>query len=231
MRKIHLIHVLTIALALSVAGCSRQQSDWQKTRETNSIEAYDAFLKKYPTGEFTAQAQAQLKQLEEDRDWAKARDTDTLDAYQAFLKQYPEGRFTEEARIRVENFSLAQAPGAAPTPDGGTEAASAAVVPPPGPKPVAPTPRPPASPAPAEGGRYGVQLGAFKAADAANKHWAWLENKYPKLLSGLAPKVSAKQTAAGTLHRLQVANLSEKHARALCDSLKAKSQGCVVLKP
>jgi cell division septation protein DedD len=82
------------------------------------------------------------------------------------------------------------------------------------------------------GGHYGVQLGAFKAnADAANKHWAWLEQKYPKLLSGLSPKVSPKKISSGTLYRLQVANLSEKHARALCKSLKASSQACVVLKP
>src|ERR1700732_4485337 len=98
----------TVLLVLT--GCSRQQSDWQKTRETNTADAYEQFLKKYPSGEFTAQAEARVKELYEERDWQKARDTDTQEAYQAFLKQYPEGKWTEEARIRVENFSLAQAP-------------------------------------------------------------------------------------------------------------------------
>src|SRR5271166_6339525 len=97
-------------LALSLFGCSRQQSDWQKARETNTAESYEQFLKKYPSGEFTAQAQARIKELYEERDWQKARDADTLEAYQAFLKQYPEGKWTEEARIRVENFTLAQTP-------------------------------------------------------------------------------------------------------------------------
>jgi cell division protein FtsN len=105
------ILVLCLSVVLiGFAGCSRQQSDWQKTREANSVEAYDQFLKKYPSGEFTAQAQARLKDLEEERDWQKARDADTLEAYQAFLKQYPDGKNTEEARIRVENFTLAQTP-------------------------------------------------------------------------------------------------------------------------
>src|ERR1700704_48754 len=102
--------VLCMTLAVGLAGCSRQQSDWEKTRTSNSTDAYELFLKKYPSGEFTAQAQARLKELYEEREWQKARDTDTVDAYQAFLKQYPEGKWTEEARIRVENFSLAQAP-------------------------------------------------------------------------------------------------------------------------
>jgi cell division septation protein DedD len=119
------------ALLIGLAACSRQQSEWQKTREANTAEAYEQFLKKYPSGEFTAQAQARLKELEEERDWQKARDADTLDAYQAFLKQYPEGKWTEEARIRIENFTLAQTPtgtqsaaGSPPAAGSGSAAAS-----------------------------------------------------------------------------------------------------------
>src|SRR5260221_7646529 len=111
------------AVMLALAGCSRQQSDWQKTRESNTAEAYEQFLKKYPSGEFTAQAQARVKELYEERDWQKARDADTPEAYQAFLKQYPEGKWTEEARIRVENFTLAQAPSGAAAAAGGPAAA------------------------------------------------------------------------------------------------------------
>jgi cell division septation protein DedD len=103
------------ALALAVSGCSRQQSDWEKARAANNTDSYELFLKKYPSGEFTAQAQARVKELYEERDWQKARDSDTAEAYQGFLKQYPEGKWTEEARIRVENFTLAQAPSGTPS--------------------------------------------------------------------------------------------------------------------
>ena len=79
-------------------------------------------------------------------------------------------------------------------------------------------------------GSYGIQLGAFKSsADAANQRWAHLDKEYPKLLAGLSPTVSPKKSAAGTLYRLQVAGLTEKHARAICKSLKAKSQACVLI--
>jgi cell division protein FtsN len=98
------------ALLIAIAGCSRQQGEWQKAREANTTDAYEQFLKKYPSGEFSAQAQARLKEKYEERDWQKARDADTLEAYQAFLQQYPEGKDTEEARVRVENFTLAQTP-------------------------------------------------------------------------------------------------------------------------
>ena len=247
------VQVLCFAVLLGIYGCSRQQSDWEKTRAANTTDSYEQFLKKYPNGEFSAQAQARVKELYEERDWQKARDTDTQDAYQAFLKQYPEGKWTEEARIRVENFTLAQAPSNA-TP-GGAEAAntpgnpspgeSAPANPPPNTamKPLAPparTPPPPARPAASAAsatatsaaGSYGIQLGAFKSsADAANRRWAHLDKEYPKLFAGLSPTVAPKKGASGTLYRLQVAGLTEKHAREICKSLKAKSQACVLIHP
>jgi cell division protein FtsN len=234
--------VLSLTAALALLGCSRQQSDWEKTRAANTTDAYELFLKKYPSGEFTAQAQARVKELYEERDWQKARDTDTLDAYQAFLKQYPEGKWTEEARIRVENFTLAAAPSPAPagaeTPPPDAAAPAAAPTPsPPKPAPAkASASKAPASKASASSahtqpqGSYGVQLGAFKSgADAANKRWARLDQQYPKLLSGLSPKVSPKKGASGTLYRLQVAGLTEKRATAICKTLKAQHQGCVLI--
>lgn len=245
---------LCCAVALALTGCSRQQSDWQKTRETNTADAYEQFLKKYPSGEFTAQAQARVKELYEEHDWQKARDADTPEAYQGFLKQYPEGKWTEEARIRVENFTLAQAPsGNAAAGTSGTPGApgapgsvdtdkTAATV---ATKPVLPAPpalaaevRPPAvKPATASsprvaahGGSYGVQLGAFKSgADAAHKRWANLRKEYPTLLAGLASTV--KKTADGQLYRLQAVGLSEQRARDICSALKAKSQACVLVPP
>jgi cell division protein FtsN len=238
-KQVFLVLSLTAALALS--GCSRQQSDWEKTRAANTTDAYELFLKKYPSGEFTAQAQARVKELYEERDWQKARDTDTLDAYQAFLKQYPEGKWTEEARIRVENFTLASAP--SNTPPAAAEAAppesaQPAAVPPNTTAPkIASKPTAPKAPAGSSAhaatqpqGSYGVQLGAFKSgADAANKRWARLDKEYPQLLSGLSPKVSPKKGTSGTLYRLQVAGLTEKRANSICKTLKSHSQACVLI--
>jgi cell division septation protein DedD len=237
---------LGFALLLGVSGCSRQQSDWEKTRAANTTDSYEQFIRKYPNGEFTAQAQARAKELYEERDWQKARDIDTQEAYQAFLKQYPEGKWTEEARIRVENFTLAQPPSNA-TP-AGAETANIPGNPPAGAKTAAAAAKPPAaapvqaqapvaSPAKvakpsAPAGSYGIQLGAFKSsADAANRRWDHLDKAYPQLLAGLSPTVAPKKSATGTLYRLQVAGLTEKHARAICDSLKAKSQACVLILP
>jgi SPOR domain len=249
-----LVLILSCVMVLAVCGCSRQQSDWQKARETNTTDAYEQFLKRYPSGEFAAQAQARVKELYEERDWQKARDADTPEAYQAFLKQYPEGKWTEEARIRVENFTLAQTPSGSPagpgSPAPGARAGSPAAGSPPAgapasglppvagsasasPKSNAASPRAESAGATATSlGPYGVQLGAFKSgAAAAHRRWAHLEREYPKLLAGLSPKVLPKKTAAGTLYRLQAVGASDARARHICKSLKARSQPCVIVGP
>ena len=240
-KQVVLVLALTAGLALS--GCSRQQSDWEKTRTANTTDAYELFLKKYPSGEFSAQAQARVKELYEERDWQKARDTDTLDAYQAFLKQYPEGKWTEEARIRVENFTLASAPpNAAPAGTDATPQTTPQTASPPSAAPPKPAAAMAMKPAPSKApatvhasksqGSFGIQLGAFKSgADAANQRWSKLDQEYPKLLSGLSPTVSPKKGASGTLYRLQVANLSESRANSICKTLKAHAQACVLVHP
>ena len=47
----------------------------------------------------------------------------------------------------------------------------------------------------------------------------------------LSPKVTPRQEANGTMYRLQVVSLSDKQAHAICKTLKAHSQACVVLAP
>jgi cell division septation protein DedD len=236
--------ILGLAACFLVTACSRQQSDWEKTRAANTTDAYELFLKKYPSGEFTAQAQARVKELYEERDWQKARDIDSADAYQVFLKQYPEGKWSEEARIRIENFTLAAAPsnGTSAGPEAAAaDAASTAAAP----KAAGPAARTSVTPAskpqpshkiarnsPSGVGKYGVQLGAFKTGEAAAKRaWADLAAKYPQLLGGLSPHVSPRRAATGTMYRLQILDLSGKRASSLCKSLKAHAQACEVLPP
>jgi cell division septation protein DedD len=246
------------AALLSAAGCSRQQSDWEKARTANNVESYEQFVKKYPTGEFTSQAQAALKGLEEERDWQKARDADTPEAYQAFLKQYPTGKWTEEARIRNENFSLAAAPaGSSANPDTaqaasaagtGTETAASAVETPVETKAAGGTPAKPAAAKPAAhkagssmhaapaatkmSGKYAVQLGAFSSGKAAAEHgWTSLQKSNAKLLKGVSHHVAAGKSAKGSVYRLQATNLSKSEAESICAKLKAKSQSCMILAP
>lgn len=241
-----------------LAGCSRQQSDWNKAHAANNIEAYQQFLKNHPSGDFTAEARARIRELEEERDWQKARDTDTPDGYQAFLKQYPEGKWAEEARIRIENFSLAQPPATASA----DNAANPSAAQPQGPvaaaagsAPSANTPAEPKAPAPKAarttvaagakaahtsrnkdaGHHHGIQLGAFGSGKSAAEHaWTRLAAAHPALLKGLKHHVVPVPGKAGShqkIYKLQVHGLSLEHARSICHALTAKKQPCLIIAP
>lgn len=225
MRRPSVWLVLLLALTVMLSACSRRQQEWETARRTDTVEAYDKFLKSFPDGEFASQAQARVRELKEMTDWQKAMQADTPEAYQQFLADYPQGRMADEARIRIGNFALAQAPSDSP--------ADAAALPP-GEGPAAPAtanaPAPAASGMSGEG--YRIQLGAFTGGDKqAMGEWRRLQGEYPTLLKGLSPSVKLATTNAGHLYRLQAGKTSEARAREICAALKAKDQACVIVPP
>lgn len=86
----------------------------------------------------------------------------------------------------------------------------------------------PAAAAPAAGGAYVLQIGAYKSQDEAMAAWKAYQAKHSALLSGLGPDVQkADLGAKGTWYRLRVGSFAEKPAAvALCDRLKADNGAC-----
>lgn len=230
-----------IGLSLCLGGCSRRQQDWEAARKANTPEAYETFLQKYPEGEFTAQAQASARELEETRDWQNAVAANTAAAYQEFLRVHPDGRMSDDARIRIENFAMAAAGDATATPPPvpGEPAPASASAPaqkgaaPPAPMAMQKTPPAGTMTAAATAGHaYRVQLGAFSGGEKqAMGEWRRLLREHPQLLDGLTPSVKLATTNTGHLYRLQAGFTDEAGARAICAKLKADGQSCVVVVP
>jgi cell division protein FtsN len=240
---------LIAVLATAAAGCSREQQDWRSAEAADTREAYGRFVEQHPDSELAAQARARLAQLAEERDWVEAGIVATAEAYRAFLAQHPSGKWSEEARIRIEAFALGSAPrlaprtpaqpgGAAQGPSGVRALQLATATAPPtvhDAKPAAAQllggqPASPASPAPERERIYGVQLGAFGSEASADREWRRLQGRFGAQLGGLSPRIVAAGNT-GQLYRLQAPAAGEAQARALCDSLKERSQPCVPVLP
>ena len=246
---------LIVVLALLAAGCSREQQDWRSAEAADTGEAYARFVEQYPDTELAVQARARLAQLDEERDWAQAGKIATADAYRAFLAEHPSGRWSEEARIRIEAFSLGSTPRLAPatpaqpggTPQGPSGVRALQVATATAPPAVHQSAVPPAvarltraepteapargSAARAGGNSYGVQLGAFGSEASADREWRRLQGRFGAQLGGLSPRIIAAGNTSGPLYRLQAPAAGEAQARALCDSLREKSQPCVPVLP
>lgn len=213
---------------LVLAGCARDGQDWRSAQDADTQEAYDAFLAKHPQSEFAPQAKERAAQLLEERDWAVATQSDTPEAYRKFVAAHADGKWTQEARIRIENFNVmaASAPEVPAAP-------AAAAAPAPAPKPaVAPQSATvaPKSTAPAPSGDHRVQLGAFSSVGKAEAEWARARERFAPL-KALEPRITAVQTPAGRLFRLQVGLQDAAAARALCDTLKVGGQACLYVPP
>jgi cell division septation protein DedD len=224
-KRTTLVALLILSLAIA-SGCSRRQQEWETARRTDTVAAYQQFLRLFPAGEFASQAQARVRELQEASDWEQATRTDTAESYQQFVDRHPQGRMADEARIRIGNFALAQTPSSSPqempSPPGAAPAVAA-------PEPVASTPT---TSTPTGAGAYRIQLGAFSGGDKqAMGEWRRLQGEHPQLLGGLTPSVKLATTTSGHLYRLQAGVMTEERAREICAKLKAAGQTCVIVLP
>ena len=62
--------IIIMLSVLTLAGCATPYSEYDKAREINSINSYEAYLEKYPYGPYSVKAKdkiAELKQAERER--------------------------------------------------------------------------------------------------------------------------------------------------------------------
>jgi hypothetical protein len=194
------------AALLLLAACSPEAGDWRNAQSADSIEAYDAFVAKYPQSEFAAQATERTKQLGEERDWQTATAADTADAYQQFLSAYPDGKWSQEARVRIENFNVMQGGVTAPAPAPQPVATPAPAVAPP---PVVTAAPAVAAPPPAATSTPPVAAQP-PAAPAAQPPPKAAPQPAPKpAVAAAAPAVPAPPpSAAAGMHRVQLGAFS-----------------------
>jgi formylglycine-generating enzyme required for sulfatase activity len=86
----------------------RDLEAYDKAKASNTLEAYQEYLRRYPNGIFAANARkavadiqyakdAERRAEEDDLDWRIAQTADTEVAYQQYLNTWPEGRHRQEA--------------------------------------------------------------------------------------------------------------------------------------
>jgi outer membrane protein assembly factor BamD (BamD/ComL family) len=95
------IAIYFILFSILTTGCATQKKDWENTKNTNTIEAYQDFLSNYPKSPFKTQAKTNLLKL----DWEKANSLNTVDAFQDFLKQHPNSNEANQARVQIDLLS------------------------------------------------------------------------------------------------------------------------------
>jgi class 3 adenylate cyclase len=86
---------------------------WETVRESQDVAEYEAYLERYPEGQFKALADARVAKLQEtplDESqmteielafWDSVKDSEDRAMFEAYLTKYPDGHFAEIARARL----------------------------------------------------------------------------------------------------------------------------------
>lgn len=102
-----------------LVACSSAQSDWQRSSVTDTVTAYQSFLKKHPNTTESVVARNRIHALQDEQAWARAQQSDTVAALQNYLQEQPAGMHVAEAKDLLaasERSSLWAAAVAADTP-------------------------------------------------------------------------------------------------------------------
>lgn len=74
-----------------------QKLEWERVKNTSSIEEMRKFLSSFPAGPYAARAQERLEALEDEKDWTDARALRTIPAYSLYVTDHPQGAHYAEA--------------------------------------------------------------------------------------------------------------------------------------
>ncbi len=90
----HLISLflLMITLSLTFLGCNRAESDWNKSKQKDTIDAYEEFLSNHPNSEFAKDGKQRIEKLNRDKVLAESQReimreiSEILEDYQRFFE-------------------------------------------------------------------------------------------------------------------------------------------------
>ena len=74
-----------------------EEADWTACQKTGTLAAYEAFMAKYPEGQYAGEAQEQAVLLRDEEAWQAATSQHTINAYLQYRKESPEGQYRDQA--------------------------------------------------------------------------------------------------------------------------------------
>jgi len=90
--------MLVFLVVFFISACERDE--WANAQKTNTVEAYNAFLEKYPNGEFADEASASIEEIK----WQDTEKANTTEAYEEFLETYPSSAKAAIASEKIAAF-------------------------------------------------------------------------------------------------------------------------------
>jgi hypothetical protein len=106
MKYLKVIVTVPLVIVLLLVGCSSESRDWETAKKSNTVEAYEKYLKDYPEGDHSVEA----KKVLDNRAWEQARKSDSVEEYKTYLELFPEGNYRAVAKDRLRYLKIKEMP-------------------------------------------------------------------------------------------------------------------------
>lgn len=93
-----------LIFAILLAACGVEKKRYGLAKATSSIDAYEAFLARYPSGKYSDLAKKELRSLYEEADWSICKYYDNISSYRDFLAKYPLSKYASQANERIREL-------------------------------------------------------------------------------------------------------------------------------
>jgi len=85
------------------------KADWREAQGSDSISAYQIYMRAWPNGSHHAQANQRIKEIQHDEDWAEASSQGTFEGFSKFLSKWPTTKKLEN--IENQTWEITEATG------------------------------------------------------------------------------------------------------------------------
>jgi len=106
--KVTRVVFAAVLIMMASAAFANETSEYLQAIESNTPEALQAFLRKYPTGKLASQVRSALKEFER-KDFDEAKEQNTLEACDEFLVKWPNSTLTSQAQKLCDELLLKMA--------------------------------------------------------------------------------------------------------------------------
>lgn len=82
----------------------KDEQEWNDVVKRNTINAYNAFIDKFPESKYADEAKKRIEEAEDEAAWKKAANRNTIGGYREYLSYYT--KYVQEARKRLNDLAI-----------------------------------------------------------------------------------------------------------------------------
>ncbi len=98
--------ILTVISIIMLTGCATTRKHWVEAKSSNTISAYEDFIKQHSNTVYADSAKTSIFKLNLEKDWSSAKQKNTIYSYEKFIRQYQESEYTDEAKLKLKDLYL-----------------------------------------------------------------------------------------------------------------------------